>query len=252
MQDLRPNSVFLAAAFMPSQEEVRAAPKSKPKPKALPPPPPPAKRRKVVTLSDLSSSDSDSDSDLPDLSALLRSSPKGKDAKWPAKVEAKGKLAAKGRKASPKKGARRARALDSDEDMGSSSDSDSDADPRRRRGSAKAPGKGKGKGKPDEKEESAPAEPDMAVFEMWKQGGNNVEPSAKMLQMIKYLKEWEATGDKTIVFSQCESALRASALPCAGLRMGADQGAPQGRRCSTCASRSSRGTGSGACAMTAR
>ena len=40
-----------------------------------------------------------------------------------------------------------------------------------------------------------------------KQGGANVEPSAKMIAMIDTLKEWEVTGDKTIVFSQCESCL---------------------------------------------
>ena len=52
-----------------------------------------------------------------------------------------------------------------------------------------------------------PAAPDMSAFAVWKQGGSNVEASAKMLKMIEYLKEWESTGDKTIVYSQCKRTL---------------------------------------------
>ncbi|KAI0640989.1 P-loop containing nucleoside triphosphate hydrolase protein [Trametes meyenii] len=41
----------------------------------------------------------------------------------------------------------------------------------------------------------------------WKKGGSNVESSAKMVQMVRYLKEWECSGDKTIVFSTWTSML---------------------------------------------
>ena len=108
----------------------------------------------------------------------------------------------------------------SDEDMddsdSESDSSDSDA-PKKKRGKPKAKAKAKGKSttkgknatkgkakKNDERDESeAPPAAHPRQFEMWKQGGSNVESSAKMLQMIAYLKEWESTGDKTIVFSQC-------------------------------------------------
>jgi hypothetical protein len=40
---------------------------------------------------------------------------------------------------------------------------------------------------------------------MWKKGDEDLEPSTKMTALIDLLKEWDASGDKTIVFSQCES-----------------------------------------------
>ena len=48
-------------------------------------------------------------------------------------------------------------------------------------------------------------EPSRDIFKTWAHGGANVEPSAKMLAMIRLLKSWETTGDKTICFSQCAS-----------------------------------------------
>ncbi len=169
MQDLRPNSVFKASAFMPSEAEIRAACRAaKDRARSAP-----AKRRKleIIDLSDSSESDSDSDDGMPDLSKLLKSSP----------MDAK-------------KGTKKAKPADSDSD----SDSDSYA-PR------KNDKRGKGKAKMDEDdEEPPPPPPDPNQYNVWMEGGNNVESSAKMTQMIAYLKEWECTGDKTIVFSQCE------------------------------------------------
>ena len=46
-------------------------------------------------------------------------------------------------------------------------------------------------------------EPSRDIFATWAHGGANVEPSAKMLALVEFLKEWESTGDKTICFSQC-------------------------------------------------
>ncbi|RDX49056.1 hypothetical protein OH76DRAFT_1483538 [Lentinus brumalis] len=172
MQDLRPNSVFKASAFMPSEAEIRAACRAA-KDRARSPP---AKRRKleIIDLSDSSESDSDSDDGMPDLSKLLKSSPMG-----------------------AKKGTKKAKPADSDSD----SDSDSYA-PR------KNDKRGKGKAKMDEDDEEAPPPPpDPNQYNVWMEGGNNVESSAKMTQMIAYLKEWECTGDKTIVFSQWTSML---------------------------------------------
>ena len=47
-------------------------------------------------------------------------------------------------------------------------------------------------------------EPSRDIFATWAHGGANVEPSAKMLQLVAFLQEWECTGDKVICFSQCE------------------------------------------------
>ena len=49
--------------------------------------------------------------------------------------------------------------------------------------------------------------PSDAVFETWSRGDDNMEPSTKMNAMIDLLKEWEATGDKTIIYSQCRFLL---------------------------------------------
>jgi hypothetical protein len=38
----------------------------------------------------------------------------------------------------------------------------------------------------------------------WRNARDDVIPNAKMLALIRLLKEAEAAGDKTIVFSQCK------------------------------------------------
>lgn len=43
-----------------------------------------------------------------------------------------------------------------------------------------------------------------ALIATWRRGDDDLEPSAKMLALIDTLEESEATGDKTIVYSQCE------------------------------------------------
>ena len=192
MQDLRPNSVFKASAFMPSSAEVQAACRAaKDRGSSIAPP---AKRRRleVIDLSDSSDSDSDSDDGMPDLSKLLRSSP----------VDRK----KTGKNQNAKK-AKKAKKADSDDSM--DSDSDSDAPRKKGKGKLVPKGKGKGKAKADDDdmddEDAPPPPPDPSQYNVWMEGGNNVESSAKMTQMVAYLKEWECTGDKTIVFSQCAS-----------------------------------------------
>ena len=37
----------------------------------------------------------------------------------------------------------------------------------------------------------------------WRRGDDNMESSTKMVALIEYLREWDVSGDKTIVFSQC-------------------------------------------------
>ena len=46
---------------------------------------------------------------------------------------------------------------------------------------------------------------DPRLVEVWKRANADLEPSAKMVALLRLLKSWDATGDKTICFSQCES-----------------------------------------------
>jgi hypothetical protein len=45
--------------------------------------------------------------------------------------------------------------------------------------------------------------PSDIVIATWRRGDDDLEPSAKMLALVKLLKEWDACGDKTICYSQC-------------------------------------------------
>ena len=61
----------------------------------------------------------------------------------------------------------------------------------------------KQKGKSDAKRVSEDG-PSAAVIKTWSRGDDEMEPSAKMVELIALLKEGEVAGDKTIVYSQCE------------------------------------------------
>jgi len=50
---------------------------------------------------------------------------------------------------------------------------------------------------------NANQEPDQRTLATWRRGDGDMEPSAKMLALIKCLQEAERNGDKTIVYSQC-------------------------------------------------
>jgi hypothetical protein len=45
------------------------------------------------------------------------------------------------------------------------------------------------------------------VLATWGKGDDDMEPSTKMLALLEYLKLWDATGEKTICYSQCETIL---------------------------------------------
>ncbi|KAF8128525.1 P-loop containing nucleoside triphosphate hydrolase protein, partial [Mycena galopus ATCC 62051] len=68
------------------------------------------------------------------------------------------------------------------------------------------------KGKPKARSRKAGDEdevdfPSDAVISNWGRGDDDLEPSTKMLAMMDLLKEWDASGDKTIVYSQWTSML---------------------------------------------
>ncbi|KAF9265070.1 hypothetical protein L218DRAFT_1076057 [Marasmius fiardii PR-910] len=46
-----------------------------------------------------------------------------------------------------------------------------------------------------------------AVLATWAKGDDDLEPSAKMIKLIEYVREWEDLGDKTICYSQWTSML---------------------------------------------
>lgn len=65
--------------------------------------------------------------------------------------------------------------------------------------------KTKGKRKSDTKRQRINNDgPSQAVIATWSRGDDDLEPSAKMLALVKLLKEWDISGDKTICYSQCE------------------------------------------------
>ncbi|KAJ7085372.1 SNF2 family DNA-dependent ATPase [Mycena belliarum] len=76
--------------------------------------------------------------------------------------------------------------------------------------SAGKKGKGKGawdKGKGKAGDEDDADGPSAAILSNWGRGDDDLEPSTKMLAMMDLLKEWDATGDKTICYSQWTSML---------------------------------------------
>ncbi|KAJ3510415.1 hypothetical protein NMY22_g15987 [Coprinellus aureogranulatus] len=50
-------------------------------------------------------------------------------------------------------------------------------------------------------------EPSDAVLATWRRGDDDMEPSTKMLELVKYLREWDESGDKVICYSQWTSML---------------------------------------------
>jgi hypothetical protein len=77
----------------------------------------------------------------------------------------------------------------------------------------------KGKEKEEEKDEDMKGdikivekdevkEPSKETYDIWSRGGSDVEPSVKMIKLVSLLKEWEPTGDKTIIYSQCAFVLK--------------------------------------------
>ena len=54
--------------------------------------------------------------------------------------------------------------------------------------------------------------PSEAMLETWSRGDDDTEASTKIVALVKYLTEWESTGDKTICYSQCESLFTKAAV----------------------------------------
>lgn len=55
-----------------------------------------------------------------------------------------------------------------------------------------------------DEEEKEPDVPSDRLINTWRKGDHDMEPSAKMMKLVELINEWDATGDKTIVYSQCK------------------------------------------------
>ncbi|KZV69422.1 hypothetical protein PENSPDRAFT_676105 [Peniophora sp. CONT] len=195
LNDLRPHRVFLSNAFEPSEDEIddfaaeERARKSTARSRGravLPPvkPAPVKKEQKKVTLEEFEISDlSDSDDDMPDLSAIMASAKKEKEKPTPAKKEK----------------ANNGFGFDDMEEDSDEDELDSDED-------VFAKGKAKGKA-PARGRKGDAAGPSRDMLATWRRGDYDLEPSTKMLALIRLLKEAENAGDKTIVYSQWTTML---------------------------------------------
>ncbi|KAI0691058.1 SNF2 family N-terminal domain-containing protein [Cytidiella melzeri] len=177
MNDLRPNAVFKASAFQPTPRELRDATRrhySRPIQNASRSSPPlfDDEQNEPQTLDYGELSDS-SDEELPDAATILRRM---------RLSGSKRDLKGKGRYVAPNNQITDITLGDISGAVTTTSRSQS--------------------GK--QKEGEAPSD---ALIQMWKEGGANVEPSTKMLALIGFIQDWEATGDKIICFSQWTSML---------------------------------------------
>ena len=219
MQNLTPAHVFLSQAFEPHRDDVRQAirqgreQKRQPSFQAARSVP---KKEVVLDLdSDVPEMSSSSDEEMPDLQELLAKAasssppPPDKPPKARAKKEPKAKV--KGRTVVPHDDddspmdevnlSRYHRPVRSLMDMGQ--DTDLYSTMKGIRGKRQAQ-KAKGPAPAARREPGMSAE----MVDHWRRGDDNMESSTKMVALIEYLQKWDASGDKTIVFSQCAFALQ--------------------------------------------
>ncbi|KAA1467021.1 hypothetical protein DENSPDRAFT_831976 [Dentipellis sp. KUC8613] len=177
MTDLRPAAVFRSSAFEPSEEELREYVRAqRQRGKA------PVKTEQTTLkfssieskpkkdLLEMLEMSSDEDEDMPDISEILAGSSKVKD---------------------EKKGPRKMVIDSDDEDIVM----------------AKKPRPTVNSDDETPNMNSASRQPNAATFAAWRRGDDDLEPSTKMLALIKALKEADTYGDKTIVYSQWTSML---------------------------------------------
>ncbi|PSR76804.1 hypothetical protein PHLCEN_2v8185 [Hermanssonia centrifuga] len=188
MNDLKQTAVFLSSAFQPTSEDLKRATQRKyPAPKNRNfTGSNPGSSRDLPTREEIQAAMmevSDSDDSLPDISTII------KNHKPSSNGKSKGK----------------ARTIEVD----SASDDDlvditvGDITSGLRKSNIR---KTSGQGKYNQRD-GAPAStvtPSQHLLATWRDGGENLEASVKMTALVRFLQEWESTGDKTIVFSQCQ------------------------------------------------
>lgn len=195
MQNLTPAHVFMSQAFEPSRDDVRTAVRRSQAARKPAAKPSVVKKAPINIDSDLEMSSS-SDEDMPDLSELLAgvvSSSQSSSEKKPKESKAKAKV--KGRTV-----------VSDEEDSSMDEDNDLHRAMNDIRGKRQTQVK-KAKASSDDSDNDGPRAVPEYMVKTWRRGGDNMEPSTKMMALIGYLHEWEVTGDKTIVFSQWTSML---------------------------------------------
>ncbi|GLB44215.1 putative SNF2 family N-terminal domain [Lyophyllum shimeji] len=212
MNDLSADRVFKSSAFEPTDEELTNHARQMRH----------AKARKVSDRDVMMRSPSpektfeergldDSDDDLPDVSSLLDQRPAKRQKKkqiLDSDDEDNVTNLTMDKISAP---------LDDDVKMGSTSDAEiefvgyvgrSPIGASSSRNSSVSPkGKAKSQARNKRRRTDGRDGPSDAVIASWRRGDDDLEESAKMLALIDLLKQWEATGDKTIVYSQWTSML---------------------------------------------
>ncbi|KIY72134.1 hypothetical protein CYLTODRAFT_418117 [Cylindrobasidium torrendii FP15055 ss-10] len=182
MQDVSDKNVFKAAAFQPTDEDMEAEERDRQRK---------ARSRlyqdtktPVIDIDDDDFGNSDDD-DLPDLAQIMAQ---------PAKKKQKTK--------------RTQSDDDDDATLSAPLGSNGGIGQARKAGSSPA---GKRKAPDDEddeeNEDTHHEKVSDATLATWRRGDDDMEPSTKMMQLIEYIKDWESTGDKIIVYSQWTSNL---------------------------------------------
>ncbi|KAG6887923.1 hypothetical protein C0992_010201 [Termitomyces sp. T32_za158] len=201
MTDLTPSKVFRASAFEPTDEELTKHARDTRRRKG-------ARRMSDVKTRSPSPKASlddsgldDSDDDLPDVSTILDRRPAKRQKKSHAidddddevvdlTIDQVSKLT--GNAKSPLSDSKNDSDLMDEKPSLNNSISHNDDEKR------KSPTK--------ERERDDKLKPSDAVIATWSRGDDGLEPSAKMIGLLDLLQEWEATGDKTIVYSQSPGA----------------------------------------------
>lgn len=219
MNDLSQTKVFKSIAFEPEEDEVEEANRARKRARRL------SLEKPVHQSTVLSEESSDSDSEI-EVSAPSRfrgATPEldSSDDDMPdfSQLFANGrKLKKKGKKAAGNKRSRQQ--FDDGEVLDLTMDDDSNAEPGSGvRSSKKHNDNGKGKSPLRDNEEKPASQgavkanledsgaPSRALIAMWRKSDYDLEPSTKMLALIEFLKSWDASGDKTICYSQWTSML---------------------------------------------
>uniref|UniRef100_A0A8H7XLY1 Uncharacterized protein n=1 Tax=Psilocybe cubensis TaxID=181762 RepID=A0A8H7XLY1_PSICU len=199
------DKVFKSAAFEPTEDDI-AEHKRQEKDKRMQK----KKKREPLTRYNIPDVLSDSDSDdLPEVGDILKSNwKKGKAKKEP---ESDDDIEMLDRK--PSTSSLKRKSDDSDIDVKEEGSSPGKRHKNRFGDCTKsspAPENSNKKGKGKARASNTGGKNDIpsdAVVATWRRGDDDLEPSAKMLKMIEYLKEWEHSGDKTICYSQWTSML---------------------------------------------
>ncbi|KAG1740604.1 SNF2 family N-terminal domain-containing protein [Suillus lakei] len=204
MNDLGQTKVFKSIAFEPEEDEVEEANRARKRARWLAP----EKPVRQSTDSSGESSDSDSEIEVSAPSRFRGATPEldSSDDDMPDFSQ----LFANGGKLK-KKGNKRSRQQSDDDEvfdltMGDVSDHVNDSNEKGKAPMRDSEEQPASQGTEQAKLEASGA-PSRALIAMWRKGDYDLEPSTKMLALIDFLKSWDASGDKTICYSQWTSML---------------------------------------------